>query len=117
MLRCLIILIILSFQFKGYGQNIRIEWTVTDTQEPLVGATIQIRDQVLVTNTEGKASLYLPEGKYGYIISFVGYRTVNDTLSVSGQNLHIPVMLAVAYDEIGEVMITDDRIDHNSKHR
>ena len=60
-------------------------------QTPVVGATITINEQSLISDSEGKAEISLANGNYTYTISLEGYEAVTDEVTIIGENQTVKV--------------------------
>ncbi|GGH06867.1 SusC/RagA family TonB-linked outer membrane protein [Mucilaginibacter phyllosphaerae] len=57
-----------------------------ETNQPLPGATVSVGDKAAMTTVEGKYSITgLPNGNAVLTIRFVGYQTVQQTITVNGE--------------------------------
>lgn len=76
---------------------------VDEKQEPVVGATVQLKGSNLITSTrnDGTFSLTVPEAKGMLVISYVGYQRME--VAITGFNLQ--VMLKPLDASLGEVVV------------
>ncbi len=82
--------------------------------ERLTGATIYVKElqSGAVTNMYGFYSLSLPRGNYTFVISFVGYHSKTEHVSLE-KDMTLDMELSVAGQTLGEVVITGKRQDKN----
>ena len=99
--------------FEGYpgsisvtGDDVPVDITMSESsytvlfnvnmegsEEPLGNANISIDGNDLLTNTEGNASVSLPNGEYPYTITLSGYEEETGSIIVSGSNVTEDVAL------------------------
>ncbi|GGW65177.1 collagen-binding protein [Winogradskyella epiphytica] len=88
-----------------------ISGTISDKQsnETLIGVTIIFPELQTgtVTNEYGFYSITLPKGTYVLQISYLGYRTISETLVLS-DNIQKNYQLEEAAETLDEVVITED---------
>jgi len=60
-------------------------------QTPVAGATININNVDLTSNSEGKAEIRLTNGDYSYTISLEGYEALSDEVTINGEDKTVPV--------------------------
>nr|WP_233131574.1 TonB-dependent receptor [Tenacibaculum holothuriorum] len=86
------------------AQNFIISGKVTNTnQEPLVGATIAIKQLRKGTSSdfEGNFKVKLPKGKHEVEISYVGYKSVTKTINIPQEkSLNIQLESDTTLDEV-----------------
>ncbi|WP_458626183.1 TonB-dependent receptor [Winogradskyella sp. PC D3.3] len=91
--------------------NFTLSGTVTDNQsnETLIGVNIIIPDQQTgtVTNEYGFYSITLPSGTYDIQISYLGFKTITETLELNA-NLTKNYQLEEAAESLDEVVITEN---------
>ncbi len=116
--RCvLLILLIVGLSKLSAAQNkYTINGTITDatTGETLIGASVRISGPVTsgaVTNAYGFFSLSAPAGSYSVTISFVGYKTENQTITL-GKDTRLNVALTED-NQLSEVVISATRQNEN----
>jgi len=86
------------------GRDVTITGKVLDEkQQPVVGATVQLKGSNLVTTTreDGSYSLTVPEAKGTLVISYVGYR--REEVIITGISQQISLQLIDA--SLGEVVV------------
>jgi TonB-linked SusC/RagA family outer membrane protein len=116
-LQCLLLVLFLSsFSMTYVWAQYRISGKITDalTSEPLVGATVQIKDRTVgtATDVEGKYALStsLPVGSSSeitLIYSFIGYVRKEQKVSLGSQTeITIDVTLEQDYIGLDEVVVT-----------
>lgn len=85
--------------------------TITDanSNETLIGVNIIVPSQNtgVVTNEYGFFSIKLPEGTYEVQISYLGYRTITETIHLT-QNLSRNFQMQESSENLEEVVISDD---------
>ncbi|RFS18957.1 TonB-dependent receptor [Chitinophaga silvatica] len=100
---------LLLLTYSVYGQT--IEGTVSDKNQPLVGATISVAGTSIgtITNLAGKYTLNLKPGKHKLTASYVGYRPVIQEITVAaGQSQTVDFQL-ITNDELNEVVVLGSR--------
>ena len=89
-----------------FSQGRQITGTIKDASDnnPLIGATIQIKEttQGTVTDIDGNYSLNVPEGKNILVFSFVGY--LSQEISIDDQS-RIDVLLAEDIQQLEEIVV------------
>ena len=84
MKKCLALLSILFFS-TAYAQNVTLSGYIKDAAngEELINASIVNESfQGTITNIYGFYSLTLPEGKYTFTVSYIGYESIVKTLTL-----------------------------------
>ncbi|MBT4780053.1 MAG: TonB-dependent receptor [Polaribacter sp.] len=95
------------------AQRVTLSGKVLDkNQEPLSGATIQIRslNQGTATDVEGKFSLNIPKGTYKVAISYLGFKTRYLDQKIT-QNENITVELFQDENILEEVLVSAVRVN------
>ncbi len=92
-------------------QTYTLSGSITDkNNEPLPGASLVI-DVLKTGTTADKQGSYvladIPEGKYLLSVSFIGFKTLKDTITING-NRQYDVSLAISPLSLHEVVVTDD---------
>ena len=112
----ILILLTVMCTITGVAQNYTIRGTVraASSGETLISATIydMLSGKGALTNAEGRYSLTLPKGKVVLRVSYVGYKTVFDTIELDG-NKEINYKMATS-TELKAVTVRADRV---SSHR
>jgi len=110
-LRVILLLILLSPLVVVAQEKFTLSGTITDAQsnETLIGVNIIIPELQTgaVTNEYGFYSLTLPSGSYNIQISYLGYKTISETLLLS-ENLTKNYKLTESAENLEEVVITED---------
>jgi hypothetical protein len=112
-----LLLIILCFCRFSFAQNkFTVSGTVTDsgTGETLIGASVKLVGSIAsgtVTNAYGFYSLSTPEGAYKISVSFIGYKTVEQSIAIS-KNLRQNFVL-LEDNQLNEVVISAEKRDEN----
>jgi hypothetical protein len=86
-----------------------------ETGEALIGATILVKELKTVgvsSNAYGFYSLTIPEGKYSFVIQYIGFRTRIDTVLLD-KNLTLNFELTPEAIRVGEVVISAERSNKN----
>ncbi len=86
-----------------------------ETGEILIGASILVKELKTVgvsSNAYGFYSLTIPEGKYSFIIQYIGFRTRIDTVLLD-KNLTLNFELTPEAIRVGEVVISAERSNKN----
>ncbi|TKC06002.1 TonB-dependent receptor [Pedobacter frigoris] len=115
--RLVLLLFIILFSQLSIAQNkFTVNGTVTDsgTGETLIGASVKLTGKTsggAVTNSYGFYSVSIPEGNYEASISFIGYKTIKQSITVSKD---IRLNLALVEDnQLTEVVISATKRDEN----
>lgn len=82
--------------------------------EELLGATVFVKERQngVITNGYGFYSVTLPPGEYTFLFSFIGYETVERTISLT-KNESINITLSEETQNLDEVVVTAERPDEN----
>ena len=92
-------------------QNHTISGTISDNQsnETLIGVNIIVPEQQTgtITNEYGFYSLTLPSGTYKIQISYLGYKTISETI-VLNQDIKKNYKLTESIENLDEVVIKED---------
>jgi hypothetical protein len=101
-----------------FGQKrYTLSGTVKDaaTGEQLIGTTIKIKElpqSGTITNSYGFYSIYAPEGDYTLQVSYIGYQSVEQKVSLHrDQNINITLS---AYGSLKEVVISANRPNNDN---
>ncbi|TWJ00845.1 TonB-dependent receptor-like protein [Mucilaginibacter frigoritolerans] len=111
------ILILLS-TFQAFAQkNFTISGTIKDnaTGEQLIGASVRIKELPQIgtaTNSYGFYSLTAPKGDYTLQISYIGYQTIEKSISLT-KNLDINVAIS-SKSELQEVVISGNKPNNDN---
>jgi hypothetical protein len=114
MKKCLALLSILFFS-TAYAQNVTLSGYIKDASngEELINASIvNEKSQGTVTNVYGFYSLTLPEGKYTFTVSYIGYESFEKTLTLK-ESQTLDFELKEATNQLAEVEVTAKRLDEN----
>lgn len=115
-----ILLLTLSFAFVAFAKAQSISGTVTDTDgQPLPGASITIEDLNLATVTNNDGSYVLSVKKSGTFtvqISLLGYTTLNENITLSGENKKVNFGLQENSKELEAITITASKDYNNVQH-
>lgn len=114
MKKCLALLSILFFS-TAYAQNVTLSGYIKDAAngEELINASIvNEKSQGTVTNVYGFYSLTLPEGKYTFTVSYIGYESIVKTLTLT-ESQTLDFELNEATNQLAEVEVTAKRLDEN----
>ncbi|HLP15382.1 MAG TPA: DUF5686 family protein [Bacteroidota bacterium] len=105
---------LLLFPALLFSQTHKIHGLVVDdsTRQCLSYATIRVErtDIVASTNKEGAFILELPEGEYALLVTYVGYNSKTETISIPKQS-SVTIGLAPALIQMPEVSIAADAED------
>ena len=109
--KILIYLVLVLTGISGIAQTFTVSGTVTDkvTGETLIGATVMDKNsgKGTITNSYGYYSLTLPGGEVVLRVSYVGYKTIWDSISGNGDRRDYAMDPTTSLEE---VVITADRI-------
>ena len=114
MKKCLALLSILFFS-TAYAQNVTLSGYIKDAAngEELINASIvNEKSQGTVTNVYGFYSLTLPEGRYTFTVSYIGYESIEKTLALK-ESQTLDFELTEATNQLAEVEVTAKRLDEN----
>jgi hypothetical protein len=104
-----IITILLAGTFLHSQENFRLSGHISDslTHEPLIGATVYLKNEARGTSSDtyGNYSLEAGRGTHSLVVSYVGFRTKEVSVQVSG-DIGVDFRLAPEVKESGEVIIT-----------
>jgi len=112
-----ILLIFICFcQFALAQNKFTVSGTVTDfgTGETLIGASVNLVGSITngaVTNAYGFYSFSAPEGVYELSVSFIGYKTVKQSIIIS-KNLRQNLVLSED-NQLNEVVVSAEKRDGN----
>ncbi|ASZ12523.1 TonB-dependent receptor [Chitinophaga pendula] len=99
----------LLISFSAYAQS--IEGSVTDNNQPLVGATVKLVGRNIGTTTDAKGhyKLNVQPGQYVLNVSYIGYQSAEKSVTVtSGQQQTIDFSLSAA-EGLNEVVVLGSR--------
>ena len=111
MKKCLALLSILFFS-NAYAQNVTLSGYIKDAAngEELINASIvNEKSQGAVTNVYGFYSLTLPAGKYTFTVSYIGYESIEKTLTLK-ESQTLDFELTEATNQLAEVEVTAKRL-------
>ena len=103
------------FFSTAYAQNVTISGYIKDASngEELINASIvNEKSQGTVTNVYGFYSLTLPAGKYTFTVSYIGYESIEKTLTLK-ESQTLDFELTEATNQLAEVEVTAKRLDEN----
>lgn len=105
-------LFLLLFQLGFSQQKFTLSGTIADSQnnETLIGVNVTIPELKtgVTTNEYGFYSITVPAGTYTVQISFVGYQTVEETVTLD-KNTKLNYKLSGEQEQLQEVVVTDNR--------
>ncbi len=104
-----LLLIFSLFSFAQQKFTISGSITEASSNETLIGVTIAVPElrTGVTTNEYGFYSLTLPEGEYQIQVSYLGFKTINQTLSLTADQ-KINYQLIEEAEQLQEVIVTDD---------
>ena len=114
MKKCLALLGVLFFS-TAYAQNVTLSGYIKDAAngEELINASIVNESfQGTITNIYGFYSLTLPEGKYTFTVSYIGYESIVKTLTLK-ESQTLDFELKEATNQLAEVEVTAKKLDEN----
>ncbi len=101
----------ISFIVIGQQKRYTISGTVLEasSNESLIGVTILVQPlrSGVVTNEYGFYSITLPEGDYTLQISYLGYRAVNQNITLS-ENIRLNIQMEEEAEQLEEVVVTEN---------
>ncbi|WP_304474073.1 carboxypeptidase-like regulatory domain-containing protein, partial [uncultured Duncaniella sp.] len=101
----MLLLLVLCVGFNADAQELTVTGTVTDsTEEPMIGATVQIdgTKNVVVTDLDGNFTLKNVAPNATLVVSYIGYKT--EKIAVNGQST-INVVLTEDSEALDEVVV------------
>jgi hypothetical protein len=112
--------ILLFSPFVSKSQNSSEKYTVSgyvrelESNEDLIGAGIIVKELGIgaVTNVYGFYSITLPEGTYTLVLSFVGYKSIIQSIELN-KNQKLNFSLEQSSEMLEEVIIIGEREDQN----
>jgi hypothetical protein len=108
-MKLILSLLILFLSITIYSQT-KISGRIVDTNnQPLPGANIFIKDSYDGTSSEKDGSFSFTteeEGEAVLVASFVGYKTKEESVLLSGENINIELVLEEEAKELGSVVIS-----------
>lgn len=112
---CLCFLLVQSIDVNGQ-QSVTLKGTVLDesNKEPLIGATIGLKDTKIgtATNEKGVFTLNVSPGKYTLVVSYLGYQTLDFPILVK-ENTTTTIKLKAKSVETKELVVKGDRTNKN----
>ncbi|WP_405265828.1 TonB-dependent receptor [Cellulophaga sp. Ld12] len=98
--------------FSGFSQEkFSLSGTISElkSNETLIGVTIAVPQLAtgVTTNEYGFYSLALPEGEYTLEISYLGYKTLSKTISLT-QNTKLNLQLEEAAEQLEEIVLVEN---------
>lgn len=103
---------VLVWSISCLGQSFGLSGQVVDatTREPLEAVNVYLANTTIgsSTNAEGKFSFRAPEGRYNLIVSYVGYKRVNRTISIS-RDTEFTIRLEPEVKVLNEVLVEADQ--------
>ncbi|MGB1293865.1 MAG: TonB-dependent receptor [Flavobacteriales bacterium] len=113
--RLFLIVSLFSIQ-KGLAQtNIHVIGHLSDleTKEEVIGAHIFIDSvQSVISNASGNFVADLPKGKHRFIVSFIGYQTLDTVVSVSENNKNLHFKMRESNNLLDVLVVSDSRYSH-----
>ena len=102
--RIMILLLLLCSTVYSYGQSLVTGIVIDDKNEPVIGATIQLKggNTGTITDIDGKFKLNINSNNPVLTISFVGYET--QEVPLKGKQT-VKVILKEVYNELQEVTV------------
>ncbi len=99
-----------------FSQNYTISGYIKDKSngESAIGANVYVKEGMhgVSTNVYGFFSLTLPQGKYTFVCSYVGYITYVDTVDLT-QNISKTISLVAEGRDLNEVEVIAEKHDEN----
>ena len=114
----LYILIFLSFQVVFSQEKVTLSGTVTDakTNETLIGVSVVVQELAtgMATNEYGFYSLTMPKGTYKIQVSYLGYETLVETLTLT-DNKKWNIALTEQGQQLSEITVSQTQPKINIK--
>lgn len=101
--------LVLFLPLNAYGVNVTFIVQDETTKQALLGAYIKVSDQTAVTNLEGKANISLPLGTFEVEVSYLGYETLVQEITLREPNEEILLYISEANTLLHETVITGSR--------
>jgi hypothetical protein len=114
----LIPIVLFLFLVKAYSQEkFTISGIISDaeTGETMIGATISVKELPAtgtITNAYGYYSLTIPKGEYTVIFSYIGYKSIENTISLI-EDKRIDYKLSPDSETLEEVVVTAKKKNEN----
>jgi hypothetical protein len=108
----LVLLLLIAISADVMANN--LNGTIKNTKdEPIPYATVSIKNskQGAISNLKGEFTLYLAPGEYTLVAQSLGYTTKEQTIRVQQTIEKVTITLQDASQEIGEVVVNNDRGD------
>lgn len=118
MKKLLLPILFLLIGFEAFAQkNFTVSGTIKDnaTGEQLIGASVRIKELPQIgtaTNSYGFYSLTAPKGEYTLVISYIGYETVEKSISLT-KNLDLSIAIG-SKSELKEVVISSNKPNNDN---
>lgn len=101
----------------GQSDKLVVGGKVTDSEsgEGLIGVTILVKElkaKGVITDANGEYRIALPKGNYTLSYNFIGYETINQSVSGSG-TVQKNVSMSLSSSELDEVVVKAEREDKN----
>ncbi|WP_259070251.1 TonB-dependent receptor [Mucilaginibacter sp. X4EP1] len=118
MKKLLLPILFLLIGFEAFAQkNFTVSGTIKDnaTGEQLIGASVRIKElpqMGTATNSYGFYSLTAPKGEYTLVISYIGYETIEKSISLT-KNLDLTVAIG-SKSELKEVVISSNKPNNDN---
>ncbi|GAA4269681.1 TonB-dependent receptor [Hyunsoonleella aestuarii] len=101
----------LSFNFTSAQEKFTLSGTLLEAKsnETLIGVNIYFPELQIgtITNSYGFYSLSVPEGTYNIILSYIGYSTISETITIS-ENITKDYKLLESTESLDEIVITEN---------
>ncbi len=103
-----------SFESLGSSGTATVSGTITDGEEPIIGATLQVegREEATVTDPNGEYELRLPPGSYTLAVSYVGYGSQERDIRVNGDG-RFDIDLRPSATNLQQVVVTEQGAETN----
>ncbi|SNR14577.1 TonB dependent/ligand-gated channel [Tenacibaculum jejuense] len=108
--KILVPLLFFSISLSVQAQSVVLSGKVVDdAKKPLIGATVIVRElkKGSTTDADGNFKIKLPEGKYLFEVSYLGYRTIKKKISSNTKDLVI--QLTSEENVLEEVLVSSIR--------
>ncbi len=94
-----------SFTLSGYVED-------ANSRERIIGANLYLEGTTIgsSTNTFGFYSLSLPPGKYELVVSFIGYQTIRQQITIADDNQELDFSLTESVSTLDEITVTAEEI-------
>lgn len=114
------IIVLLFIPYVLKAQNSTQKYTISgyvseyESNEDLIGAAVVVKELGIgaVTNVYGFYSITLPEGNYTLVLSFIGYKSISQSIELN-KNIKLNFSLEQSSEMLREVLVIGEQEDQN----